>query len=329
MKISATKVDDAILAALQQQNYVSGQELSRKLGLSRAAVWKHIQTLRRTGYEIKARAHQGYLLTGTPDILSPWELGRHLKTQRVGSVIRTFGEVDSTNEVAYRLGLQGAGEGTAVIADSQTKGRGRLRRSWISPPGRNLYLSVLLRPRAHPSVVPLLTYMGVVAAVEALGKNLALEPEIKWPNDLLVKGRKLAGFLNEAKSEMDQIDFVVLGFGINLNMEREDFPAEIRELATSVKLEIGRRVSRVAFTCCLLESIDVWYDIFLTRGASPILERWESIAHIRGKFLEVRSCDRVHQGEAQGLDRDGALILRKETGDFIRVVAGDVTVIKR
>lgn len=325
MKTRDHSIDQSILTALEeQQGYVSGEHLSRRLGLSRAAIWKRIETLRAEGYGIRARARRGYMLTQKPDLLSSWEIGRNLKTYRLARELHTFEEVTSTNDVAYEMALKGALEGVAVIAESQTRGRGRMNRSWVSPCDRNLYLSLILRPQISPQLVPTLTYMGALSTAEALVKSFSLKVGLKWPNDILVRGRKLAGLLNEVKAETDRVDFVVLGFGINLNMGEENFPEELREKATSVMRELGHRISRVGFTRCLLESIDAWYEAFLLQGASFIIESWEAVARIRGRSVEVRSFGTIHRGVAEGLDRDGALILRKGKDEVIRIVAGDL-----
>ena len=325
MSASAHKSDDMILTALEAaKDYVSGECLSRKLGLSRTAVWKRVQVLRGMGYGIDARPHRGYILTQKPDLLMPLEIGRHVKTCRIAKEVHSLKEVASTNELAYEMALKGAPEGVVVIAETQTQGRGRMRRRWVSPPGRNIYLSLILRPRITPHLAPLLTYVGAVSTAEALDKGFALNVSLKWPNDVLVRGRKLAGLLNEVKAETDRVDFIVLGFGINVNMEEEDFPEELRQKATSVMIESGRKVSRVEVTRCLLESIETWYDVFLLHGADPVIRQWESLARIRGTSIEVRSFDDTHRGVAEGLDRDGALMLRQGKDRIIRLVAGDV-----
>jgi len=319
-------MNQLILTALEEcQGYVSGEDLSRWLGLSRAAIWKRIQTLRHDGYKIEASPHRGYMLVKRPDLLSSREIGRKLKAVKVATEIHTLAEVSSTNDLAYELAFHGAREGVVVIAESQTQGRGRMSRFWLSPAGRNLYLSLILRPPILPRLAPLLTYLGVIATVEALSQCFSLKVEVKWPNDVMVRGRKLAGLLNEVKAETDRVDFVVLGFGVNLNMEAGAFPAELSEKATSVMRELGHRVSRVEFTRSLLERIDFWYNEFLLQGADVIIKKWESLARIGGKPLEVSSFGDVYRGVAEGLDHDGALVLRTGKDETIRVVAGDVT----
>ncbi len=252
-------------------------------------------------------------------------ISRGLKTFRVKWEIHAFEKVTSTNNLAYDMARNGAREGVVVIAECQTRGRGRMKRSWVSPYGRNLYLSLILRPPIPPRLGALLTYLGAISTTEALSESFSLEVGIKWPNDIVVRGRKLAGLLNEVKTEADRVDFVILGFGVNLNMDLETLPEGLRENATSVMMELGHRVPRVEFTQYLLERIDTWYDVFLRQGADPILKRWESVASIRGKCLEVESFGTVHRGVVEGLDADGALILRKRQDERIRIVAGDVT----
>jgi BirA family biotin operon repressor/biotin-[acetyl-CoA-carboxylase] ligase len=254
-----------------------------------------------------------------PDSVSGKDL-----TRRLAGKLHIFEEVNSTNDVAYSMALEDAPEGTVVIAESQTRGRGRMNRSWVSPSGKNLYLSLVLKPPIPPREAPFLTYMGAVATAEALADNFCLDASLKWPNDILVNGRKLAGLLNEVKAESDRVVFAVLGFGVNLNVDQKAFPPGLRGKATSVMGELGHSVSRVGFTRCLLESIEAWYETFLTRGHESIIEKWEALAQIRGKSIEVRSFGVIHRGVADGLDRDGALVLRGGTGEKIRVVAGDL-----
>jgi BirA family biotin operon repressor/biotin-[acetyl-CoA-carboxylase] ligase len=259
------------------------------------------------------------------DFLSAQEVRQSLKTLKVAREIHTFGQVTSTNDLAYEMALRGTREGVVVVAESQTHGRGRLNRSWISPPGKNLYLSLILRPQVPARCVPVMTYLGAISTAEALVKNFSLKIQIKWPNDILVRRRKLAGLLNEAKVETDRVHFVVLGFGVNLNMGEGAFPKELREKATSVMREVGHEVSRVSFTRYLLESIENWYETFLLQGPDPIIETWETLARIRGKVLEVRSFGGLYRGQAQGLDRDGTLILCNGQGETIKIAVGDVT----
>ena len=242
----------------------------------------------------------------------------------MGRTIHHFHIIDSTNSKAYELALNGAEEGEVVIAESQKKGRGRLERRWFSPLFSNLYLSLILRPNIPPYQASLITLMAAVAAAEAIYKFSRLEPLIKWPNDILLRGRKVAGLLNEIHSEMDRIHFVILGIGVNLNMDRKMLSKEIREVATSLKIEMGQTISRKAFLQSLLQELEEWYEIFLKEGATPVLKAWRERAQIKGRPVKVTSFGETLVGVAIDVDSDGALILETEQGERKRVVAGDV-----
>jgi len=247
----------------------------------------------------------------------------------MGRMIHYFHSIDSTNSMAYQLALQGAEEGEVVIAESQVKGRGRLGRRWFSPPFLNLYLSVILRPKIPPHQASLITLMAAVATTDAIQKYTGLLPLIKWPNDILLRDRKVAGLLNEIHSEMDRIHFLILGIGVNLNMDGKMFPKEIRGVATSVKREMGQTISRKAFLQSLLGELEEWYAIFLKEGGAAILEAWRDRAKIKGKRVKVTSLGETLSGVAVDVDSDGALILKTEDGERKRVVAGDVEYTKK
>ncbi len=317
---------DEVLRLLKEHSpgFVSGEAISRHLKLTRTAVWKRVRILRTLGYVIEASPRLGYRLTQSPDLLLPSEISPLLRTKWMGKKIHYFNTVDSTNSTAYQLALNGAKEGEVVIGESQEKGRGRLGRQWVSPPFLNLYLSVILRPKIPPHQASLITLMAAVATADAIEKYAHLTPLIKWPNDLLLRKRKVAGLLNEIYSETDRIHFVILGMGINLNMDEEGFPKEIRAKATSLKRETGRPVSRKAFVSLLLEELERWYGIFLKEGGSPLLKAWKARAQIEGKRIRVTSFGEVLTGRAVDVDSDGALILTTGDGERKRVVAGDI-----
>jgi BirA family biotin operon repressor/biotin-[acetyl-CoA-carboxylase] ligase len=319
-------VDEEILRLLKHRSpgFLSGEEISRRLEVTRAAIWKRVRHLRALGYEIEASTRTGYRLIRSPDLLTPSEVRPLLRTKWMGRSIHHFHSMDSTNSMAYELALQGAEEGEIVVAESQKKGRGRLGRKWFSPPLTNLYLSIILRPEIPPQQASLMTLMAAVATAGAIHKFSGLQPMIKWPNDILLKNRKVAGLLNEIHSEMDRIHFVVLGIGVNLNMDEKMFSKEIRSLATSLKREMGQSVSRKAFLQTLLEELEIWYETFLKEGAPPILQAWRDKAQIHGRPVKVTSFGEILSGTAIDVDNDGALILETKAGERKRVVAGDV-----
>jgi BirA family biotin operon repressor/biotin-[acetyl-CoA-carboxylase] ligase len=319
-------MDEEILQLLRDapSTFLSGEEISRRLKVSRTTVWKRMKQLRAVGYEIEASTRSGYRLIQSPDLLTPFEIKPILKTKWMGRTIHHFQTIDSTNSKAYQLALNGAGEGEVVISESQEKGRGRLGRQWFSPPFLNLYLSVILRPKIPPHQAPLITLMAAVATADAIRKYSGLLPLIKWPNDILLRDRKVAGLLNEIHSEMDRIHFVILGIGVNLNMDEKMFSKEIRAVATSIKIEMGQTVSRKAFLQSLLLELERWYSIFLEEGSAVVLKAWRDWACIKGREVKVTSFGKTFVGIAIDVDSDGALILETGDGKQERVMAGDI-----
>ena len=309
-----------------QTGRLSGAEISRILGISRSAIWKHISALRREGYQIEAKHASGYQLIAAPTHLTTWEIQAGMGTEQFGVKIHAFSHCDSTNAIAFRLALNGADEGEVVVAESQTAGKGRMGRSWESPPGVNCYLSIILRPSFPPNKMPLITLTTAVACAEAIQEVTGLLPGIKWPNDLLLNGKKLGGILTEADMEMDRINFVVVGIGINVNMPRSSFPASIRDTATSLRETLGGETSRIALIQALLRNFELWYKRFGEGGGKEVRRRWEEISQIRGKEVEVDFMGEVVRGKALEIDADGALLVQEAGGEVKRIVAGDVHV---
>lgn len=304
-------------------DFVSGEALSGKLGLSRTAVWKVVNSLRGYGYRIEAVPSRGYRLLEAPDRLTALEVLPLLETHDLGRTLHTFETVDSTNVVAFRLAVEGAEHGELVLAEQQTQGRGRRGRTWVSPRRLNLYGSFILRPELPPQRAPELTLLAAVAVAESLRAG-GVPADIKWPNDLLVRGRKVAGILTELSADPDRVLFVVLGIGVNLNASREDFPPELADIATSVLLETERPVSRAAFAAGLAKRLEDWLDVHAAQGFEPIRERWRALSATLGQEVLVTSERRELRGVAVDIDADGALRLRTAEGTEERVLAGDV-----
>lgn len=326
---SGSNMDRKILELFRRtrDGFVSGEELSVALGVSRTAIWKHIKSLKTLGYQIDAVPSQGYRLVSSPDILIPAEIAAGLSTRIIGSELVCFHETDSTNTVAFRLAEDGGAEGTVVIAESQKKGKGRLGRHWISPPGVNLYCSIILRPPILPLNASQLTFLSAVAVARAIAKTTTLAPCIKWPNDVLVNGRKVAGLLNEMSAETEKVNFVILGIGVNINMAREDFPADLRHPASSLLLESGKPVSRTAFIRSLLENLEELYELYLAEGYPPVREAWLSSCNMLGRRVRVTFHERETEGVATGIDEEGALLVQRDDGKVERVLAGDVSIL--
>jgi len=326
------RIEGEILRLLKKNpdSYLSGQGLSSVLGISRTAVWKHIKNLMGLGYEIKASPARGYRLIQTFPPYNPLEITSGLKTSFIGKVLSYFHKIGSTNDRAYEMALKGAPEGSVVVADSQERGKGRIGRRWESPPGVNIYTSIILRPNIPPSSAPHLTLLGAVAVAETitqfLPKGVYHHLLVKWPNDILIDSKKVSGILTEMDSEMDRVNFIILGIGVNVNMTKEMLIEGLKPLATSLKEVTGREVSRVDFIHALYLNLERWYKRYLKEGFRPVKMTWQRFSGIEGRFIKVEGMGRVVEGIAIGIDENGALLVReRRRGKVVRVLAGDVT----
>ncbi len=256
--------------------------------------------------------------------LNPEEISSQLQTRRIGKKIHYLSEIDSTNVYARKRAQEGGEEGEIVIAETQSHGKGRLGRRWVSPPYLNLYLSFILRPKLPPKQAPQITLMGAVALAETVQSCVPVAPEIKWPNDIKIGGRKVAGILTESACEADRILFVILGMGVNLNFPLELMPESIQQSATSLMVSVQRPVDRADFARRLIQNLDRCYGDLEDQGFPSIARRWEKFFQLRGKRVRVDMPDRPAFGKAMGIDGEGALILKDERGSLRRIVAGDV-----
>lgn len=319
---------EKILTLLRDaQGCLSGETMAEKLGITRTAVWKHIQELKKQGYEIVSVPRSGYLLKNAPDVLNPTEIRYGLKTHCIGKNIIFAEEMTSTNTEAKRQALDGAPEGTVVITEQQTGGKGRLNRSFFSPKGKGIWFSVILRPQFAPQEAPHCTLMAAVAVARAM-VQFGLKPAIKWPNDLLYEGKKLVGILTEMSADVDHIDYVVIGTGINVNIMPEDFPEELRDKATSLAIMKGEKIPRARFLQAVLEAMDDLYAKVQQQGFAPVMQEWKQYNITLGKnvrVIGVRTGD-VFYGKALDIDEDGALVVEKEDGSLEHVLAGDVSI---
>ena len=306
----------------------SGKDLSGTLRVSRTQIWKHVETLRGLGYEITGEPGGGYSLAAVPDRLYPEEIRVGLATRWLAREVHWLEETASTNDVAHALAREGAAHGTVVIAEGQTRGRGRHGRSFFSPPFRNLYTSMVLRPPIHVSQAPTVVLAAAVAVADAVARTAGDEDavQIKWPNDVLLGGRKTCGILMEMTSEATRVAYLVLGIGVNLNLEREAFPAEFRATATSLQAHRGRPVDRAAFARLLFGTLEPVLDLHASGGFEAVRPRFEARFRMAGRAVCVRDVGGPEiRGEAEGIDRDGALVVRRPDGRRERVLAGDVT----
>jgi BirA family biotin operon repressor/biotin-[acetyl-CoA-carboxylase] ligase len=319
-----------LLAALRAHpDGVAGTELCQQLGVTRAAVWSHIESLREAGFEIIASPHRGYQLMAAPDALLAVDLqSRQRDGQLIGNAIRVLPQTTSTNDEASRAALEGHPEGLVIFAESQSAGRGRMGRRWSSPAGRGLWFSVLLRPSLAPSECTQLTAASANALVRAIQSTTGITPEIKWPNDLLIKGKKIAGILTEMSAELEHVRSVILGIGIDANQTASEFPADLRPIATSLKLATGKTVSRADLAEAVLRELDREYARILAGQFADVAQEWGSRCSTLGKQVTIDMGARRVRGRAEALDENGALLLRTEHGRIERIIGGEVTLTK-
>jgi BirA family biotin operon repressor/biotin-[acetyl-CoA-carboxylase] ligase len=324
-------IDAQILSALRRKGSgsVSGAELAQQLGISRAAVWARIEELRSLGYEIEASPHHGYRLAKVPDVLHADDLQSLVGPNRIiGRDIRVFQETSSTNDVVEKLARDGVAEGVVVFAESQTKGRGRLGRKWLSPVRKGLWFSVLLRPALRPQAATQLMVAASVAVARAIAEETRLAATIKWPNDILLQGKKVAGILTELNAELDHIKYVILGIGVDVNLTPLDFPPDLRKIASSLKIETGHDLARAELGAAILRMLEIEYGRIQSGHFPALREEWQQLCSTLGRNVSIRVGDRTIRGRAESLDEDGALLLRTEHGRLERITGGDVTLAK-
>lgn len=305
--------------------YLSGEEISRRLSISRTAVWKHIQALKQAGYQIESHTRLGYRLLTVPDRLRPEEIIPYFTTNWLGKKILYFNETGSTNVEGCTAALSGAPEGTIVIAEAQNSGKGRLARGWYSPFAKGIWLSVVLRPKFRPYDAPKCNLMAAVALEKAIFRQIGVHCGIKWPNDLLYEGKKLVGIITEMNADFDMINYIVIGMGLNVNIQPEDIPDELKSVATSLAIIQGSPVDRKQLLAKILEELETIYEKIGREGFGPLLDEWRKRSITLGKIVDVYGFDQQFSGKAIDIDEDGALLIERETG-IEKVLAGDVSI---
>ncbi|WP_425433864.1 biotin--[acetyl-CoA-carboxylase] ligase [Marininema mesophilum] len=298
----------------QKEGYVSGEEISQRLDCSRTAIWKHINELRNEGYQIEAKPKTGYRLVYRPDRVAPEELIPHLDTKYIGRKVRYQRSVASTQPLAHEWAKEGAVEGSLFLAEEQVAGRGRMGRMWHSPTHSGIWMSLILRPQIPLNQAPQLTLLTSVAITRALRKQTGLNIRIKWPNDLLIDGKKICGILTELRGEQDQVHYVVQGIGINVNATESVWPEELKLIATSLAIEAGKTFSRPELIGAICGELEALYEGYLNHGFAPIRILWEQYATIIGQEITVRTGLHSVKGIAKGLAENGALLLETNTG---------------
>lgn len=315
-----------ILSALRESGgYVSGQELCEKLQVSRTAVWKKIKQLQEEGYEIEAVPNRGYRIVGCPDIIAAEEVESRLQTRWMGRPVKYFESITTTNQYAKKMGEEGAAEGLLVIADEQTQGKGRAGRVWKTLPGTAIAMTLLLRPKLPPSRISMVTLVMGLAVASACREMYDLPVGIKWPNDVVIHGKKLCGILTEMSTEMMAVNYVVIGTGINVNIR--EFPEEIRQVATSLELELGCETNRAELIAVCMKYFEEYYEKFLKAGdLSLLMEPYNALLLNRNQGVRVLEPGHEYTGTALGINKEGELLVRREDGSVTAVYAGEVSV---
>ena len=302
-------------------SFVSGEDISGALGFSRASVWKYINKLREEGYHIEAVPHLGYRLRSSPDKVYSYDISSGLKTVKIGKgFIDYYDSTGSTNDRAYELAEGGEPEGTIVIAESQTRGKGRMGRKWISPKASGIYMSIILRPDVETDEIPAVTIIAAVSIIRAIIKACGVDTRMKWPNDILIGDKKVCGILTEIKAQPDAVEFLVLGIGVNVNTPRGKLPPE----GTSLKIECGYNVSRLDLARNILAEFERYYLKFNEEGFPALRDECMEYSLTLGKRVKVSEHHRSIEGVAVDIDEKGALIVKDDNGDLKRVFSGDV-----
>lgn len=315
----------AILTMLKaaQPEYISGEEISSTLKVSRTAIWKHINILKDEGYIINSQPKKGYQLQEIPDKLYPEEITDGLTTEYIGQSVVYFESTGSTNNIAKELVRKALAEGTIVIAEEQTEGKGRLGREWISPKGEGIWLSVILRPNIRPIDATQITLAAAVATVKAIFDVTGLRLGIKWPNDILFNGKKVVGILTEMNAEVDRINFLVLGIGMNVN--NTEFPDDISSIATSLRMINEEKVNRINLLQSLLKRIEEQYKLINKGEFQKVIQDWKEWNITIGQEVAVTTIKESISGRAVDINEEGALILKLINGELMKVLSGDVT----
>jgi len=316
---------DALLTLLADNPMIaiSGQKVAKEMGVARSSVWSWTQKLRALGVRVKGHPGSGYRIERVPDVLSPGLVRRQLRRSPFGKRIHHFFRAGSTNAIAFELGQAGEPHGTLVMAEEQTAGRGRAGRSWHSEKTNGVYMSLLLRPPISPMHAPLLTLLTGLALRDAVLEEAGLAPDLRWPNDLLLAGKKCGGILTEMHAEPDRVHFLVVGIGVNVN--HASLPADIAGLATSLRMVTGRTYSRLQLVVRLLRKLETYYNLFLAEGPAPIVNRFTEVSSFaRGKRVRISTPWESYTGLTEGLEPHGLLRVRRDDGRQDTVISGDV-----
>ncbi|MFS0672652.1 biotin--[acetyl-CoA-carboxylase] ligase [Ornithinibacillus sp. 179-J 7C1 HS] len=312
------------LLSTKQDTYISGQEISNQLNISRSAIWKHIKELEKAGFIIEGIRNKGYRIVQSPNNVSENTVQWGLNTKWLGKSIIHKESTTSTQHLAHQLASEDKEHGTVVIADEQTQGKGRLSRDWYSAKDKGIWMSILLRPTIPPYLAPQLTLLTATVLADVLKESLNLVPKIKWPNDILLDNKKVSGILTEMQAEQDRIDYVVIGIGMNVNHEQQDLLANIQSKATSLKLVSGKSIDITELIQKILEYFEAAYEEFMNNGFSNIKEKWESYGYRLGESISITTYHDVQKAVLVGIDEDGALLAKFKDDEIKKIYSGEI-----
>lgn len=312
------------LLETSDDQFVSGQSLSNKLNISRSAIWKHMKELEKDGYQIEGVSRKGYRIVQSPDKVSANTIQWGLKTSWLGKRIIHKTSTTTTQQIAHQAAINNTEHGTVIIADEQTDGKGRMDRQWYSTKDKGIWMSIILRPNLAPVMAPQLTLLSATVLADAITKHTDLKPKIKWPNDILINDRKTAGILTEMQAEQDQIQYVVIGIGINVNQEAEDFQEDISNKATSLYLESGTKLNIKDLIQHVLVIYEKDYNQFIKYGFPEVKQKWESYGYRIGEQIKITTLHKTWKAKFLGIAEDGALLTQTSEDGVKKLYAGEI-----
>jgi BirA family transcriptional regulator, biotin operon repressor / biotin---[acetyl-CoA-carboxylase] ligase len=316
-----------LLELKMHPGYISGEEISNKLQVSRTAIWKYINQLKEMGYVIDSQTKKGYRLLESPDVLLPQEVKHSLKTEFIGQSLKYLEQVDSTNLYAKRIAESGFIDGTVIVADEQQKGKGRLGRAWVSPKGKGIWMTIMLKPKINPADAAKVTLIAACAVCKAIEEICEIYPKIKWPNDIVLNGKKLCGILTEMSAEQDEIIYLIVGIGINVNLELQDFPEDLQAIATSIRIQKGTSVIRKDLAAALINNFESYYKVFTETGSiKSFIQEYKEKSAVLGKEVRVTSSSLQLTGTVIDISHEGQLLLKQDDGSIREIISGEVSV---
>lgn len=321
-----TEITKRLLSA--EGNPISGQQLADEFQVSRTAIWKHIKELEQDGFIIETIKKKGYILKSSPDTLQKEQIEQYLTSNRFGHEIHYFDQCTSTQPIAHKLAQENAADGTIVICEEQTAGKGRLSRAWKSSKGKGIWMSVIIRPDIPPMKAPQFTLIAAVAVTRAIEDVANVRAEIKWPNDLLINGKKCTGILTELQADIDRVQAIILGIGVNVNQDMLDFPEDIQHIATSIKMVSGSHIDRGQLVARILHHLEIYTDLYVKHGFEPLKILWESYSGTLGKRIKAVMIHNTIEGVALGITNDGVLQVRTDDGKVHGIYSADIEIQK-